>query len=1111
MKRLSKAVALFLCAALFFSLSAPAYGVERVDDSEEIKAFAVQVISKEYQGRYVTFYEYGGKYYLDLNDIKTFTRCTLTEDEGSLTLTHGIRDLVIDKSTGHMVDSGLVDQGEIPLLRYGDSYLCEGIPMLQYLGAACSIRNGTQLEVLMPTYTLWEAIMPNYLDYCFDLKALYGGAKQVKDALICDVIADIFDSVSGHGFMGSFDVHMSDALYEALNVDMMKYGNVQQAMVEDNRKTNDFLTSDVCELILDGGEITAEAAGVALEYYAGFYLNTEIWRKSYSEKLYFNAGDCETASALGSEINKQVYEQSVMQANLTSADALISAGTLALDTALTAYRLMQYNDDTKHLLARTINDDMFARTGYDNVGWKNVADQISATLESTESIMVNTAAEKITETMLEKLAEGGLTGALSVFSAEANLYVAAMQFAQDLASLINYDTNQAFSADMNAILLNLIQHDVAKMAAQLFVDERDKNLFQSAESLGCLKDMFALYYRTTIAFSENIALSIEEFGTQSGRQRIDWFRSTEDWSVANYAAGYLYRITNCAIVPIANYAEIFDNLITSEWIHSNGIDAQQDPVTDALFDYLVYEKYDSTYCYHIPRFVQKGEGFEALNSEIYDKLYALLEQQVYDNIDLGVSVILTNLSYGYGAKNGYASLIICTRLDWGGAEYYDVYNINLHDGSRISTQDLLTLYGLTNDEYRELVRTKLGEKFVSGLSNWYEQNHTDDALMKLYRQKQESTISDQNIDDVVPYIDADGDLCCTAWIHSIAGAEAYCHLINLTGTSEPVPIACTVDHAAENAVSGDPLQYFIEYCDRRYFTEEDVKDFDAQMCLYARNAVFAKVGRKFTTPELQDYFNQYSWYNPHIDADDFTNDMLTAIQRANVDLILAREAELEDAASTSALSGDAEIYTNYLCNGGYEELLNIDFDKETLEISTCLADLDHDGTDELLLYIATGSYGVRGEETYSFLLDIKENHVVTAAQAYYGGGSMGGDTLEIRYDKKTQDHVAVCSGYLLDGVESRNGYLEVYSAPDFTLGQTITSTYYSLSGARFQDDVNQIQSETSLYYIDGNDFNCYQIDGQYVSKEAYHNAEARYEDAQEGFQMTSGTYAKPIA
>lgn len=1111
MKRLNKVLSIFLCLALLFSLSSVSYGVEIVDHSDEVKAFAVEVVSKEYPNRYVTFYEYGGRYYLDLNDIKEFTRCTLTEDEASLTLKHGIREIVIEKSTGHMVDSGLVDQGNITLLRYGGSYLCEGIPMLRYLGAACSICDGTRLEVLMPTYTLWESLMPDYLHYCFDINELYGGEKNVKISLICDTLADVFDSVSGHGLMGSFDVHMADALYEALDVDMMKYGSVQQTMAEDNRKINDFLTSDVCELLLDGGEITADAAYEALDYYAGFYLNSEIWKNSYLEKLYFDAGDLQTASALASEINKQVYEQSVLQANLTGADALLSAGMLAMDTALTSYRLMQYSDDTKNLLARTINDDMFARTGCDSVGWKNAADRISATLESTASVWGNTAAEKVTETVLEKVAEGGLTTALSAFTAEANVYTAAIRIGQDLASLINYSSNQAFSADMNAILLNMAQHDVATMASRLFVDEQESNHFENPESLECIKDMFTLYYRITIAFSENIAQSIEEFGTKSGRQWIDWFRSTEDWSVANYTADYLYRITNCVIVPIVDYAGISDHLITREWIRSNGIDMQQTLVTDALYEYLYSEEDDMSYCYHIPRFVCTGDGFEALNAEIYDDLYALLEEDVYQNLEMGTSIILTNFSYGYGAKNGYGSLILCTKIAWAGAESFEVYNVDLRDGSRISAQELLNLYGLTNDEYRQLAKTKLGEKFDSVSGNWSEESQADEDFAKLYQRQRDSTISEENIDAIIPYIDAGGDLCCAARIYSMAGAEFYWYLVNLTGTSKPTPIACNVDHAAQRAAGGDLLQYFIENCDCHYFKEEDVKDFDEEMCLYARNAVFAKSGRKFNTPELQDYFEQYAWYDPHIEPDDFTSDMFNEIQRANVDLILAREAELEDEASLNALSGEAGIYTRYLYNGGYEELLGFSVDEEALEISTCLADLDYDGTDELLLYIATGNYGVRGEEVCTFLLDIKDEHVFLAAEAYYGGGSMGGGYLEIRYDKESSTHVPVHSEYLRDGVEKGESYLEVYSVPGFSIGEKIKSTYYNLSAERFQDAIHQIQSETTLYYIDGYDFYCYQIDGQYVSKETYENAVARYEDAQEGFQLTPGTYTTPIA
>lgn len=565
MKFLNKVIACILCFTLILNLSTIAYGTESVNSPDEIHSYTVKVTSNEYSEPSVTFYEFEGKYYLALDDIKDFTRCTLTEDTETIMLTHGLRELVINKSTGQMVDSGMVEQGNISLLNYNGMYLCEGIPMLQYLGATCSIRN-ENIEILMPSFTIWESIMPDYLDYYFNINELYGGEDNVKISLILDIIADVLDGVSGHGLMANADMHLEDALYEILNVDMMKYVTAQDAATTLNQKINVFLSSAAFSTALDTGDNTYDAVYEALDYYVKFYVSG---KNDILLDMMTQTDNLEYASDLASQIQKQVYSQSVAKANLQSAktaQSFMDVGMLAFDTAITSYSMMQYDEDTRNLFARTINQEMFEYADYYDITWNNVSDKISNTLKSTQSIVANTAIENVAEFAVKKVTEEGAKSALSAFTAKANIYAAAVQIGFFVASLINYESNQAFSADMNAIWLSAVQYDIAMLTSSLLVKERDEFHFSSAESLEKLKDMFTLYYRTTIAFSENIAKSIEEFGSKSDQKWVEWFSSTTENSVANYAAEYLYRITNCTIVPIVDYSTCEDTVITADWI-----------------------------------------------------------------------------------------------------------------------------------------------------------------------------------------------------------------------------------------------------------------------------------------------------------------------------------------------------------------------------------------------------------------------------------------------------------------------------------------------------------------------------------------------------------------
>lgn len=101
-------------------------------------------------------------------------------------------------------------------------------------------------------------------------------------------------------------------------------------------------------------------------------------------------------------------------------------------------------------------------------------------------------------------------------------------------------------------------------------------------------------------------------------------------------------------------------------------------------------------------------------------------------------------------------------------------------------------------------------------------------------------------------------------------------------TQPPEPTAKTPDVP-------EALLYWIENCDKRTLTKEDLAGFDDEMCVCARNACYAKSGRRFSSPEIQEFFEQFDWYDPRVDPADFSADMLNAYQVANINVVLAYE------------------------------------------------------------------------------------------------------------------------------------------------------------------------------------------------------------------------------
>lgn len=68
-------------------------------------------------------------------------------------------------------------------------------------------------------------------------------------------------------------------------------------------------------------------------------------------------------------------------------------------------------------------------------------------------------------------------------------------------------------------------------------------------------------------------------------------------------------------------------------------------------------------------------------------------------------------------------------------------------------------------------------------------------------------------------------------------------------------------------------EYIIPDSDSRYLTEEDLINLTPQQRSYARNEIYARKGRKFSSVELQEYFATKGWYEPLYEAQYFDENL----------------------------------------------------------------------------------------------------------------------------------------------------------------------------------------------------------------------------------------------
>lgn len=83
--------------------------------------------------------------------------------------------------------------------------------------------------------------------------------------------------------------------------------------------------------------------------------------------------------------------------------------------------------------------------------------------------------------------------------------------------------------------------------------------------------------------------------------------------------------------------------------------------------------------------------------------------------------------------------------------------------------------------------------------------------------------------------------------------------------------------------------YILPYSSDRLLTDEDVYLLSKDELKLARNEIYARNGRKFKDSTLQAYFDAKAWYFGYIEPANFSESMLSDIERANVELIQSYE------------------------------------------------------------------------------------------------------------------------------------------------------------------------------------------------------------------------------
>ncbi len=87
-------------------------------------------------------------------------------------------------------------------------------------------------------------------------------------------------------------------------------------------------------------------------------------------------------------------------------------------------------------------------------------------------------------------------------------------------------------------------------------------------------------------------------------------------------------------------------------------------------------------------------------------------------------------------------------------------------------------------------------------------------------------------------------------------------------------------------------EYIFADADIRYLTQEEVDKLSLQAVCYAKNEIYARHGRKFLSTELQEYFNDKSWYQGTVEAEKFSPSVFNKYESDNIQILVKAEEKL---------------------------------------------------------------------------------------------------------------------------------------------------------------------------------------------------------------------------
>lgn len=175
-----------------------------------------------------------------------------------------------------------------------------------------------------------------------------------------------------------------------------------------------------------------------------------------------------------------------------------------------------------------------------------------------------------------------------------------------------------------------------------------------------------------------------------------------------------------------------------------------------------------------------------------------------------------------------------------------------------------------------------------------EERSSDRDSEEVDEKKEENNEDRKAAEAVMDYID---DIGTVNLASSAAIEKAREEYESLTDEQKELVKNYSVLTSAESAYAElkeeeEASMYIIPESNQRLLTSSDISGMSIKELNYARNEIYARHGRRFSSNELQTYFDSKSWYNGTISASEFDSKYsgrLSEIEKKNAEYLLSQE------------------------------------------------------------------------------------------------------------------------------------------------------------------------------------------------------------------------------